>query len=420
MTKNRLLIAGILLSFLVVSVIADIYYYNKVSLPPEDGPWQIAYSDFRVFWTTANDFYLRYANDPAYGPIDRRYAAIYDFKKEFYHFRYSPLVAFAFVPLSRLPMGLALLVWSVILNLSFAATILILVYAFSSKGGLNAGKKIAASAIAMVLAAVFYLNNLALGQTDIFVTFLLAMFLLAYCRGRDIPAAIAFSLVLQFKPFFLPALIYLFLSGRRRIVLYTGIALIVSLAIPMVIPGYAREIFYINGEWVKMIFGSVQSQLSNPKNQSLTYMLLNSLGVAGWKIFVYKISAVFYIIAISGLLWIKRRSRAGTDPDFCGFEISVLILISLLFSPLIWKASFVYSVIPVMFALFLRMRRDTGGKDYVFLGLYFILTSALGSDITKKIPVQWLSAFKPLAAGTVILLVYIAVHYLSGHRRADS
>ncbi len=393
-----------LLAFLLASFLIDIYYLNKVSIKSSNPPWEISYSDFKVFHDTANGFYFRYPGSGGYGPVDIRYGPIYDFQKDFYHFRYSPFAVFLFLPFARIPAGIALLIWSFIANILFLCSILFLRYIFDKSHTISRNLKIAFSFIVSFLVLRPYLNVIALGQTDIFIAFLLVLVLLFYLNGMQLIGGITFALILHFKPFFFPILLYFALSGKWRLSLATVIAFPAFLAIPMIRPGYRQEFFLLIHAWMQMMGHSVSSQLINPKNESFLYMILKSAKVAGNTNIVYLTSGVLQLLFIAALLWWSKKIDSKKKYAFSTLEISYLIISILLCSPLVWKAALIYTVIPCAFIIYNYAYGIKNRISIFSLAAFFILTSILNPDILKYVPIAGIENLKFIPLGLLFLL----------------
>jgi len=393
--------------FLVLSLCIDLYYYHKVSLSSADDPWQICYSDFKVFYTTAREFYLRFLNDPAYGPVDKRYGPIYDFTKEFYHFRYSPFVVYLFMPLCRIPMGVALLVWTFILNILFLMSFILLAKVF----GDGSARTTVLLSIACVAVLRFYFNNIALGQTDAVIAFLWCLFLYFFVRELTVPGAVTFALIVQFKPFFLPVLAYFILSKRWRLALYSVLAFEVFLFIPVIKTGYA-EVTSLAYDWARMINSSIGSQIGNPKNQSLVHFILQLTGRGDNERLVYLVSGVSYLVSLSLLALMRSLVSKQDRGPFRTFEVSFFLLAVLLSSPLIWKAAFISAIIPVSYILFSPGRRIWRILSLVFLALFIVFTSMLSPDMLKIFSYKASEDIKFIPIGASFLFISLILLYL--------
>ena len=411
MKRSRAIIAALIAIFFIISFAADLYYYHKVKQPPQDGPWQIAYSDFRVFWTTGWTFRHRYClHDPTWGTPDYRYRPPYDFETEFYHFRYSPIVAIAFMPLAHLPMGIGLLVWYGLLNVFFLVALIVLDRVFAERVRHLRRMRQWLPAMVCVAAALFYFNNIALGQTDILIALLLTLFLFFHVRKNDLACAFCLAAMLQFKPFFAVMPAYFLVSGRWKMPLYTAVFFTTLLAAPMLTVGLHQGSLLVH-EWVKMMNMSVQGQLANLKNQSFSYMLVNMGGMAGSHPGILLVPAGVCLFLLAVLYSMRLADKAAGKTLDSTFEISYLTLVVLLATPLIWKASFVYLVIPYAFFIY---RYAGGVRNKAALLLFIIsvvLTSVVNSDMTKYIASSLFRPFKTIPIGTLCLLLSIvAIH----------
>lgn len=409
MNRYILIAAAIVLIFLVSSFGADLYYYNKVKQSPDAGSWQVAYSDFRVFWEAGRKFYFRYTNEPPYNPIDKRYGSIYDFNVDFYCFRYSPFAAFSFSVFTKLPMGVSLIIWSLMANIFFLLSIVLIDRILSKAAVISPASRIIASVIAALLVFRFYFNNIALGQTDVFILFLWVSFIIMYMRGSNIVSAILLAIIIQFKPFFLLVVPYIMFSGRWRLLLYAAAAFAALLAAPMTRVGYRQEWLLLIQDWMKIMAASVESQITNPKNQSLGYMLSKTSGFGGNIKAVYLSSALIYASLFIWFLALKNRLKK--DSLFPAFEVSFITLAMLLSLPSVWKSSFVYTIVPIAFILYRCLRGLKDTISYPALAVFFLFTTILRPSSVSVMGFRLFNYFQPVPLGAFCLLVSMIITY---------
>lgn len=405
MQKNKAFILIFLAAFFIASFLIDVYYLNKVSIKFSNPPWEISYSDFRVFRDTANAFHFRYLNSISYGPVDIRYGPIYDFQKDFYHFRYSPFAVYLFLPFAKIPAGIALLIWSFITNALFLCSILFLAYIYDFGRTVPLNLNVITPFVIGLLVLRPYLNVVSLGQTDVFIAFLLVLVLLFYSSGMYVISGIALALILHFKPFFLPILLYFALSRKWRLLLATIITFIAFLAIPTVRPGYRQELFPLIHDWVRMMGHSISSQLANPKNESFLYTILKMANASGNVNIVYLTSSILQLLAVAALLWWSAKVALKKRDIFLTLEIPYLIIAILLCSPLIWKAALIYTIIPCAFILYNYVYGIKSRLSVICLIAFFVLTTVFNSDILKYVPITGIGNFKFIPLGVLFLFI---------------
>ena len=166
----------------------------------------------------------------------------------------------------------ALILWFLMLNAALAAALIILASIIAKDLGLTASGRALALWSAFLVSLKFYFMSLSVGQSDVIVALFFVLFLAAYVRGRDIAGGLAFALILQFKPFFAPAMLYFLLAGRRKLFISSGAWFLALLIAPVAIAGFDKAMALLN-DWVGILTMSIPSQILNHKNQSITYFI---------------------------------------------------------------------------------------------------------------------------------------------------
>lgn len=413
--------------FTVISVIADIHsHYRLVHQEPEKKGWTCR-CDFRVFWTAGHKLYNyifsrpAHSQDPEYQEELEDYiggdnSRVYDESEPFYHFRYSPLTAFFMLPLALITYpSNALVVWLIVINAALLASLLLLTRQISSDFNISRNVRYLILWGTFMVSMKFYLMTLSIGQCDTLIALFFVLFLMAYARNQDIVCGIVFAVIIQFKLLFLPMLLYFLFTGKRRLVLSAAFGSLALFLAPAVVIGFGKTAALLK-DWAGILAMSVPSQILNFKNQSVIYFigksLLNinalNLSTTADRLFCI-LSAVFTISAYVALLVFKRSLKAKEDKKFKYLEISLLIIITLLFSPLVWIAHFVCLIIPAgVMILFLSASRNRKGL-YFALAIFLIFSVAVGTDLTKFIPVLNKSRFMNIAIGT-FFLAYALIH----------
>lgn len=413
--------------FTMVSVMADIHSYHRLThQEPEKKGWTCR-CDFRVFWTAGyklnNYIFSRpaHSQDPEYEKEledyiggDKRY--VYDKSELFYHFRYSPLTAFFMLPLAlaAYPSN-ALIAWLIIASAALLASLLLLTRQISSDFNISRNVRYLILWGTFMMSMKFYLMTLSIGQCDTLIVLFFVLFLMAYARNQYIVCGIVFAMIIQFKLLFLPMLLYFLFTGKRRLVLSAALGSLALFLAPTVIIGFGKTATLLK-DWAGILAMSVPSQILNFKNQSVTYFigksLLNinalNLSITADRLFCV-LSAVFTISAYAALLVFKKSLKVKEDKKFKYLEISLLIIITLLFSPLVWIAHFIYLIIPAgVMILFLSASRNRKPL-YIALAIFLILSVAVGTDLTKFIPGLNKGRFINIAIGTSFL-AYALIH----------
>jgi len=401
--------------FTMISVISDVYYHHRLT-PGEPGKqnWTCR-CDFRVFWTVgfklnnyafsapgtlaggsaAKAISLKY---PEYEKdleeyIGRDRGLVYDKSEPFYHFRYSPLAAFFMIPFSMIAYPInALIAWFIMLNIALLAALVLLTRQISWDFSISRNVRYIILWSAFIVSLKFYLMNIAVGQFDIMIALFFVLFLMAYVQGREIVCGIILAFIAQTKPQFLPMLLYFLLSGKKKLVLSTILSSLAFLFVPAVLIGFGKTAALVK-DWKEILDLSIHSQLLNYKNQSITYFIGKSLlnikalsSVVSAQRLFYALSAILTTSAYLALLIFKRSMKAATDKKFKYLEVSLLIIITLLFSPLVWVANFISLIIPVAVTALFLSNSPKRRSLYWALGVFFFLSVVAGTDLTNFMP----------------------------------
>jgi hypothetical protein len=252
------------------------------------------------------------------------------------------------------------------------------------------------------------------GQTDAIVAFLFVLLLIAYIRDMDILSGVIISLVLQMKLFFLPILVYFLFRGRAKLIVSAAVAFVIFQFIPAALVGFDGALALMK-DWIGMLQMSVPSQILNFKNHSIPYaaavqllkidFVRNSFTPEG---IVYPISALLTLSSYAALLGYRQKIRKKDEKKYRYFEISALIIASLLFSPIAWEAHFITLIVPIGVAVYFTLACKRKAVPLTALGVYLVF-SLIGTDLTTWIPGMDGFRFINIAIGTLFLaaaLVY--------------
>jgi len=435
-------IFGIVL--VLISVSAGTYYYNRVIQKDSSSKGQISYLDFKVFWTAsynlkhhiirkrlfrtkdnqehaifAHFWFLnpRWRNQPANTPPSGSYL-VYDKKEVFYHYRYSPFVAFAMIPLGKISnQGNALIMWYLILNTAFFSALLLIKFLFDRDFHLPREGQYLVLWGLLLGSLRFYLLNISLGQTDILSLFLFVLFLLAYVRNKEIICGICLAMVLQFKPFFLPILIYFLFTGKKKLVVATIITFVALLFIPSYMLGMEKTIELLRN-WTGILNTSLPSQTLNYKNQSIIYAIGNVLLRNNYIKNIFSpmklLSLLATVLTLSAYVLLYRFGKFANrrnERKYKYLEISILLITSVIFSPIAWKSYFIVLTIPLGLLIFFAIKSTQKGFIYTSLGTFFILSCVLGTDLTKFIPAINNLKLMNIAFGAIVLALGLLYAY---------
>jgi len=243
----------------------------------------------------------------------------------------------------------------------------------------------------------------------VLIAFFLVLFGIAYLKDNEILCGIALALILHIKPFYLPFLAYFLLRRKITLVISAIVSFALFLLIPCVVIGWNQTMELIGG-WREILSMSIPSQLFNFKNQSVSSMLgmflLKNGAVAKFispERLVYLISVIFIFSAYAAMVWADKSSQAPNKNKYKSLEISLLIIVSIIFSPISWQAYFVSLIIPFAFVMVLAGKVKKQIVLCAALGVYFLLACAVGTDITKFIPLVNSLRFINISLGTMFL-----------------
>jgi len=417
-----------LIVFAIIFAAADVYYYGRVI--QKHNPTQICFSDFRVYWFAAHNlgyhltspfwFFnskLRSQTTPVAPP--GKYV-VYDKTYKFYHYRYPPSVAFAMIPLGKLShQGHALAIWYVISSIALLLALLLIKRQFKLDFGIPRDWQYIILWGVFFGSLRFYLMNIALGQTDIIVAFLFVLFLMAYIKDKEILCGLLFALILQFKLFFLPMGLYFLIIGKRKLVLSTIMGFLLFLFIPVCMLRLGKTLSLIQ-DWTEVLRLTLPSQILNNKNQSIVYAMGNLLFKADFvkRIFVlpkyllYSLSAMFTVSIYITMARFRKYMYYRDEKKYKYLEISLLIIASLLFSPITWISHFVSISVPLAIAIYFTLNSPKRKILYIMVGFYFVLSGMMGTDLTKFLPVvndlHWIN----IAVGIMFLSFTIIYGYV--------
>jgi hypothetical protein len=190
-----------------------------------------------AFWPKAHSVY------PIFALASQHWLAGSDLYRltEYDVYRYSPLVAVAFVPLGLLPLPLGGVLW----RLLSAAIYLSAVVWWDRRLRTSGGDGVTRSSLALflLLALPLSLDNLNNGQSNLLLMGLLMHSVLACEARRWNLAAVCMAIACLFKVYPIAVGLLLVVVYRRRFTLRFAAALVVGLLLPFVLqrPGYVLE-----------------------------------------------------------------------------------------------------------------------------------------------------------------------------------
>ena len=320
-------------------------------------------------------------------------------------------MAFALLPMGMIDHPFyALFLWTLLTNFLFLSAILLLTKRLFRD--FNVEDKVHRAFIlwGMFLGtARYYLMIIGLGQTDTLIALLLVLFFLSHLDERDIISGVLLGAIIQIKILYLPVLGYFVLRGKWKIVFSAAIVFLSTLMLPAAIVGFSGAIRLLK-DWKDILSMSVTSQLLNFKNQSIPYGITVLLRKNAYlkdlflpEQLIYPLAAGFMATAYAGLLKFRRSFSRQNETEHKYFEISLLVIMTLIFAPTSWEAYYINLILPLALTILFTLRCGNKKLMYVFLGMYFFLSCAIGTDITKYIPGVNSHRFTNISLGAVSL-----------------
>lgn len=395
--------------FIVVSLSADISFLRRktTSLKGEAG-WQ-GMPDFKVFWTAGEVMAGRVLGSDKTS-YEKNF--LYDRNEVFYHFRYSPLMAILMIPFAKISFPrVAMMLWLLAGNAAFLKALMALSSHLKRRFSLKEGQAVTMLWVMFLGTLRYYLVVICQGQTDGIVALFLVLFLISCAEKNDILPGVLFSLIVQMKPFFAPLGFYFLAEKRYRAILYAFISMAILTILPAVFLGF-QETYQLTKDWINMIVASGSSQVMNYKNQSLSYGLamavLKSVSVESFSAphKVVGTFSVFFMFASMTGFFLNRKRLKFISPDIYDYlAVSVIVAISVMFSPISWEAYYMFLVIPLSLVFMMGIMKRQRNLMALYLAGYFILTLSTGTDITKFIPAFSDFRFINISLGSVLLFV---------------
>ena len=315
-----------------------------------------------------------------------------------YQFKYMPMAAAWFVPLSALPLHLARFIWMSVIVLSIAGSVILARRLIDPE---KASSRWLIPLSVLVLLK-FYLRETELGQTNAVYTFALLGMIAFLVAGRDIAAGLLLGLAATIKPYALMFLPYFAVTGRWRPALIGLAATGAALLFPGLVYGFSGN-FELLRQWMAHLSKSTPALLTNADNISLFGFFAKWLGPDNPN--VVTLCAVGAAITLTGLMLLamfRKRPTKGTSVEATQaspretllLESAAILAAIPLLTPQGWDYIFVTGTLAVMMLIaraesFLRPLRWVmmatliiiGGSVYDLMGAtlyrYFMEASVL-------------------------------------------
>lgn len=293
-------------------------------------------------------------------------------------FKYAPVAAFFYAPLSLLPWEAAKVVWYYLeLGLLFG------IFWLSFKLLPDRPKK-----PALVLAAAFLVllkfigREIELGQVNLLILFLLTSMIALTTRRKDAAAGVLWALSLFFKPYALVFLPYFLLKKRFKLVLAGAGVVLAGLALPALDYGLRGD-WGVHGEWISSLSRSTPALTAAGDTASLYAFLWKAL--PGHPQLWVRILWIVFGLALGVLFLVMMgaaRKRLRPAPEV--LESAFLLILIPMASPLGWYYNYLYSAPAVILVICSLRELPKLGKWVVVADLIMIgasLSEVLGKSL---------------------------------------
>jgi len=386
---------------ILVAVLITALILSNISLKRTSG-------DFDVYYDSARHYLNK---EPVYVP----HGGINEFK-------YSPLFALCYAPLTLMPKISALYLWSIFKLVCFFGIFLVL-YKLKQISFLNF-KDLLILIFLFAVIGRYIIADFKLGQANVLLCFLMSMTMYFEINKKYLPAAALLALSLMIK--FIPLLFVLYYLLRRRFKLlaYTALMAAVFLIVPSFYTGLSLNLKYLH-EWFLLLKSTPPVILYSVKNYSLlsyfSWMLIarHEIVNAFDYIFIKKglTSAVYLAWVISSFVFFVSFFYdtffvKDKDTRVVYLDYSCLFVCGLLFNPLAYLNALTFLIIPYFFVLrylfygLMNRRAMITAGGFVFLSfLLTILDNRLFFKDTRQF--YFMIELKPLM--WAIILVYASL-----------
>lgn len=271
---------------------------------------------------------------------------LYRIEDEHYMFKYLPVSAVLYAPLTTLPLEAAKAVWYGVI---VACSLLLAALAFRRLPD-GHGKNFWVGVLACLVLLRYFVREWELGQINSLVT-LVALLMIGCLAGfrpsfrRQTCAGALWGISVCLKPYTALFLPYLIVKRRWAAAAAGGLILGAGLAVPALYYGWAGN-WRVLGEWFTSLSRSTPGFLFSQDNVSLGAMFAKWTGSRPAALLL----AIGAIAALAGcFLWMILRGAGGSCD--VSFEGAVLLLCIPLVSPLGWDYTLIMALPAVMWVL---------------------------------------------------------------------
>lgn len=377
--------------------------------------------DFDVYYNSSQHYLNKEPVYIAHGGIDE--------------FKYSPLFALLFSPLTLLKPATAIYMWTW-LNIGFLYAIFYLFYKLKQIS-FDQPKDFLIIVFLFALTGRYILTDFRLGQVNVLLCFLMLLTMYLEINKKYFWAGVilAFSLMIKFFP--LLFVLYFLIKRRFELLAIMSLALVFFLLLPSIYSGFNLNLRYLQ-DWFNLLKTTPAVILYSFKNNSL-------LAFFSWNMIVkYHIHNVFDYLYVNKPLtpgvyyaWVASClfffiafyhdsiSTKSTDRDWTQvyLDYSCLFVCALLFNPLAYLNALTFLIVPYFFILRALFYKTIPQKivlaSVLVLLLCFVLTIMDNSFFFKnRNQLYDFLALKPLM--WIIIFVYIILRVFKTSLRLKS
>jgi len=378
---------------------------------------------------TSGDFDIYYEASQLYlakAPIYTAHSGINEFK-------YSPLFALFFSPLTLISKIVALYVWTFINILFLFAIFFVLsrlkLISFSEP------KDFMIAISLFALTGQFLFADFRLGQVNVLLCLLMVLIMYYEMSGKYFSASVvlAFSLMIKFFP--LLFVFYFLLKRRFKLLGYTALMLAVFLVLPSLYTGFNFNLGYLR-EWLELLKSTPVSLLYSFRNNSLLafyswlFIVRHEIGNAFDYLFIkknltpgiyYAWGSTCFVLFVCFFKDVFNRKADARQIDY--LDYSCLFVCCLLFNPLAYLNAFVLLFVPYFFILRECFYSSFNKKDVILigslLGTSFILTH-LGHKEFFKDESRYYSFLEMKPLMWAVILVFIILCFIKFRLKVKS
>jgi hypothetical protein len=388
-------------------------------------PWIERYGPWIALFVASAAYYSRFIHDPDNGVLLYSQAAqcLIDnriLQECSQYFTYPPALAFVFVPLVQMPMGLRLLIWYVV-------TIAASVGAFKCAevvGSRLFAERFSATemawvrVIAIILSLKFVLAVLENQAYEALSFIFIMLGLVGLSERRELLGGAAIGVAAALKA--TPLVFFPYLLVKRRF------AAAAAFLAAMLVVGYSPDLVftptggahgYFN-TWLQQVAGAsvydpnlAKLQFwtgANAFNHSLrgaVSLQIDDVKQAGLhKLVLYGLDFAFMAFA-AALIMLRKAER-----DMLAIDASILLIAMLMLSPMTSRSHYEVLVLPyVMLSMVVLRDRVTHKLGIAVLAVSFFFLTATSNDVVGKPLSDWAYFHSFLVIGALTLMIYIAV-----------